>query len=96
MTVPVGTAELCINRPARNPIRIRWWIFAYMFGFAMVVNARKRECDAADSQINLIGLENIIFFFLRVQRLLMTNQCPHDHPSNGPRHPGSAGIRHPS
>jgi hypothetical protein len=38
MTVPVGTGAGCIDRPARSPIRIRWWIFGYMFGFYL------REC----------------------------------------------------
>jgi MFS transporter, ACS family, glucarate transporter len=36
MTFPVGMAARSINRLSRRPIRVRWWIFAYMFAFAML------------------------------------------------------------
>jgi ACS family glucarate transporter-like MFS transporter len=51
MAVPVGTAELGINRPARNPIRIRWWIFAYMFGFAMLSYMQRNSIAVAAQSI---------------------------------------------
>ena len=35
MVLPVGAIGT-VNQSARGPIGIRWWIFAYMFAFAML------------------------------------------------------------
>jgi ACS family glucarate transporter-like MFS transporter len=35
MVLPAGAIGR-VSQPARRPIRIRWWIFAYMFAFAML------------------------------------------------------------
>jgi MFS transporter, ACS family, glucarate transporter len=36
-----------VDRPARQPIRIRWWIFAYMFAFAMLSYIQRNSVAVA-------------------------------------------------
>jgi sugar phosphate permease len=40
-------AARSVNRPASRPIRIRWWIFAYMFAFAMLSYIQRNSIAVA-------------------------------------------------
>jgi MFS transporter, ACS family, glucarate transporter len=46
MMLPVDAAR-SVNRPARQPVRIRWWIFAYMFSFAMLSYIQRNSIAVA-------------------------------------------------
>jgi sugar phosphate permease len=50
MALPVGAIG-SVNQPARRPIRVRWWIFAYMFAFAMLSYMQRNSVAVAAATI---------------------------------------------
>ena len=51
MSLPAGTVARSVPRSSRRLVPVRWWIFAYMFGFAMLSYVQRNGVAVAASTI---------------------------------------------